>query len=244
MRFPVLLLALLAIPLRTLSADPLLPIDDFSSGTGWGAVGSAQVETADQGYRGRCLKMTLGAADSGPVHTAIVQGPNSAASDAWERAPTGGLNAIVFYARASKPTVISVVLRVRSRTVAGLPGVQGVLQTPVAIAGSDWRHYAVRLNDFQGPPALMPAGDALFREWWPQIQFQMAPLPDPSAPPRIVWVDELAFGAAEKSSGSELPMVYPGLDRTADLSSRFDPAKATRIELPDHGRSVKEMRTW
>ena len=243
MRYPICILAVLAIPLGTVLADPLLPIDDFSSGTGWGAVGRAQVETADDGYRGRCLKMTLGVAEPGPVQTAIVQGPSSAASDAWERGPTDGLNAIVFYARASEPTVISVVLRVRSRSVAGLPGVQGVLQAPVAIAGSDWRHYAVRLDDFQGPPALMPAGDALFRKWWPQIQFQMAPLPDPSAPPQIVWVDELAFGAAGKSSSSELPRVYPGLDRTADVSTRFDPAEVTRIDRPDHGRSIEEMRT-
>jgi hypothetical protein len=156
--------------------------------------------------------MTLGVPDSGPVQTAIVQGPNSAAADAWERGPSDGLNAIVFYARASEPTVISLVLRVRSRTVAGLAGVQGALQAPVAIAGSDWRRYAVRFEDFKGPPALLPVGDALFRKWWPQIQFQMAPLSDPAAPPRIVWADELAFGAGRwgrKPFDSEMNVVRP-----------------------------------
>lgn len=225
------------------AAESMLLLEDFDSGAGWSAVGRARVETVADGYRDRCLRMQLGVRDSGPVQTAIVQGPNSAAADAWERGPTDGLNAIVFYARASEPTVIRVVLRVRSRTVAGLAGVQGALQASIAIAGSDWRRYAVRFEDFQGPPALLPVGDALFRNWWPQIQFQMTPLSDSAGAARTVWVDDLAFAAAEKSSGRELPLVYPGRDRSADVSARFAPASVTRIVPSDPGRSVQELRT-
>jgi hypothetical protein len=95
LRFAAFFLLLAIFPRGVgLAAEPMLLLDDFDSSAGWGAVGRAQIETAADGYRDRCLRMQLGVRDSGPVQTAIVQGPNSAAADAWERGPTDGWNAL------------------------------------------------------------------------------------------------------------------------------------------------------
>ncbi len=242
-------LLVLALPFAARAANPVLPIDHFESDQGWSALGRVRVESTPDGHRGRGLKLTVSPAEPGGQQMALIQGPNAAAAQAWERGPREGLNAFVFHARCDAPVVLQVALRVRSRTVAGLEGVQGVLQATVALSGGPWRQYSVRFDEFKGPTQLLPVGDAIFRQYWPQVQFQVARPPAaraPKGPPKPVhiWLDDLAFGiAAQTAATAEPPVRHPGQDRVAEVTQQFPPAATTRVAPVATRRASGELRT-
>lgn len=243
----ILCLLLSALAWTAPAEDPFLLVDGFDSAQGWSAVGRARVEPAPEGWRGAGLRLTLGGepAPGEAARSAIVQGPNPAAAEAWEKGPVAGLDALVFHARASAPVVVNVQLRVRARDVSGPAGVLGTVRRPVAIAGGQWRRYSVRFEDFAGQDGLPPVGDALFRSRWPQVQFQLVlPAGEGTGPPVTVWVDELGFGAASESSSAETPSrpAHPGRDRFAEVVERFSAAAPTPVPLPAGGRSREELR--
>jgi len=166
-----------------------------------------------------------------------VQGPSPASANAWERGKTAGLNAFVFHARSTRPVTMRLVLRVRDRKVMGPKGVRGHFRASVAIRGPKWQQYAVRFDDFKGTKQLGRVGDALFRKWWPQVQFHVSPGKSGAARPTVVWVDDLAFGAAGESSSGETPMVFPGLDQLPKLRPAFGKASKTRVPQARNARA-------
>lgn len=209
-------------------------IDGFAAA--WGAIGRATATVDPDGFAGPCLHMRFGVESTAAF--AIVQGPNDALSRAWEAGVPPGTNALTFQARSSRPILLRLVLRVRERDVAGPQGVRGHLRATVAVAGTDWRSYAVRFADFTGDAALGPVGDELFRTYHPQPQFH-AGVPA-GAGPVDVWVDELAFGVAVRSSGETLPPYRPGLDAVGEATRLA--ADLPAIPLPTAPRAVLDLR--
>ena len=217
-----------------------VPISALDSVNGWNAVGRARVESDDDGMMGDCLKLTFRTQDPQPF--AIVQGPSMLLSDAWKQQAHTNANAIAFYAKASTPAPLEVVLNVRSRTITGRAGVAGQLRATVAITSRTWKRYAVRFSDFTGTSDLMPVGDNLFTTWWPQPQFHMQITQNASNIPMHVWIDELAFASVEQSSPAQMPIVYPGLDAAATFVPT-SPVQATVLEEVIDSRTKQELRT-
>ncbi|MDX9979437.1 MAG: glycoside hydrolase family 2 TIM barrel-domain containing protein [Lentisphaeria bacterium] len=231
MKTSLLLLSLLLSGFAFAQPERAGLIDGFAGA--WNAIGRATATTATDGFAGPCLHMRFGV-DSTAAY-AIVQGPNDALSRAWETGVPDETNAFVFQAKSSQPIMLNLVLRVRERGVAGPPGVRGHLRAAVAIAGADWRPYAVRFADFTGDAALGPVGDKLFRTYHPQPQFHA------DAPAAVdVWVDELAFGTAAISSQAALPPSRPGL-AVVEEAARLA-AELPAVEIPLAPREVLDLR--
>lgn len=145
--------------------------------------------------------------------------------------------------RLNPSFVLQFMLRVRSRTESGPAGVQGVLEATVAISGDTWRPYAVRFDEFKGPAQLLPVGNALFRQFWPQIQFQLARTLKALSKPVNVWLDDLAFGVADQASvAPKPPQLHPGQDRVAEVTQQFKAAAVTGVAAVSTGRARGELR--
>ncbi|MBN2449538.1 MAG: hypothetical protein JXR77_04075, partial [Lentisphaeria bacterium] len=220
------------------AAAPAGRIDGFEAERSWSAIGRAESSRDPEGVRGACMRMRFGV--EAEANYAIVQGPNDAASLAWERGVPPGANAFVFEAKASRPVALLLVLRVRERGVSGPQGVRGHFRAGVAVRDRAWGRYAVRFDDFRGDAGLPAVGDGLFRAFHPQLQFHVTP--GPGTGPVDVWVDELAFAAAAASSVSELPPSRPGLDAASDVARMAREVASPPASVPSGARQSVDLR--